>query len=150
MPKWFRITDWLQRILDAIRRRRKPKERVRFGWKLGMPVPKRKPMPLDLTVTNEQKIQVTLNPVTATGRPAPLDGAPEWTVISGNSTLDVASDGKSAFLVSSDDPGDTQFLVKADANLGAGVEEISDTIRLSVEGARAASLGLVAGSPIPK
>lgn len=115
-----------------------------------MPVPKRKPMPLDLTVTNEQKIQVTLNPVTATGRPAPLDGAPEWTVISGNSTLDVASDGKSAFLVSSDDPGDTQFLVKADANLGAGVEEISDTIRLSVEGARAASLGLVAGSPIPK
>lgn len=107
-------------------------------------------MPLEITITNEQKIQVTLTPVTATGRPAKLDGAPEWSVISGDSTLDVASDGKSAFLVSADDPGDTQFLVKADADLGAGVEEVSDTIRLTVEGARAASLGLAAGTAVPK
>jgi len=107
-------------------------------------------MPLDLSITNEQKIQVTLNPVTATGRPAKVDGAPQWSVITGGATLDVAADGLSAFLVSADDPGDTEFLVKADANLGDGVEEISDTIRLSVAGANAANLGLVAGTAVPK
>lgn len=125
-------------------------KRVFFGWKLGLPCCKPKPMPLDLTITNEQKIEVTLAPVTATGRPAVLDGAPEWSVISGNSTLEVAADGKSAFLVSADDPGDTQFLVKADADLGEGKEEISDTIRLTVAGARAANLGLTAGTPVAK
>ena len=149
MPKPFKLPDWLQRIIDAIRGR-KPKDRVRFGWKIGMPIPERKPMPLDLTITNEQKIQVTLNPVTATGRTAKLDGPPTWSVTSGNSTLDVAADGLSAFLVSADNPGDTEFLVKADADLGSGVEEVSDVIRLSVAGARAANLGLTAGTPVAK
>jgi len=107
-------------------------------------------MPLDLTVTNEQKIQVTLTPVTETGKPATLDGAPTWSVISGNSTLDVAADGLSAFLVSADDPGDSDFLVKADADLGSGVVEVSDTIRLHVAGAQAKSLGLAAGPAVPK
>ena len=54
---------------------------------------------LEITITNEQKIQVTLKPVTATGRPAKLDGTPEWSVISGDSTLEVATDGLSAFLI---------------------------------------------------
>lgn len=126
-------------------------KRVFFGWKLGLACCKQQTKPmLELMLTNEQKIQVTLAPVTATGKPAPLDGTPEWSVISGNSTLEVASDGKSAFLVSADDPGDSQFLVKADADLGEGKEEISDTIKLSVAGARAANLGLVAGTPVAK
>lgn len=126
-------------------------KRVLLGWKLGLPCCKRKtPMPLTLEITNEQKIKVTLNPVTDTGRAAPLDGTPEWSVISGGSTLDVASDGKSAFLVSSDDPGDTEFLVKADADLSGEVVEISDVIRLHVAGALAKNLGLVAGTPEAK
>jgi hypothetical protein len=107
-------------------------------------------MPLEITITNEQKVQITLTPVTDTGRPAKLDGKPEWSVVTGDSTLDVAADGLSAFLVSADDPGDTDFLVKADADLGSGVTEISDTIRLSVAGAQAKNLGLKAGQPVPK
>ncbi len=107
-------------------------------------------MPLDLTITNEQKVQVTLNPVTDTGKPAKLDGAPTWSVINGTSTLDIAADGLSAFLVSGDDPGDSDFLVSADADLGSGVTEISDTIRLHVAGAQAKNLGLVAGTPVAK
>jgi len=107
-------------------------------------------MPLELKITNEQKIKVTLTPKTDTGKPAPLDGVPTWEVVSGNSTVVVAADGLSADLVSADDPGDTQFLVSADADLGDGVETISDTIKLTVAGALAKNLGLTAGQPEPK
>lgn len=128
------------------------KRQVHFGWKVGLPSKKEESthMPLDITITNEQKVTVTLKPVTATGKPAPLDGVPTWTVQSGDSTVVPAADGLSASLVSSDTPGDTVFLVEADADLGSGVENIADTIRLSVAGARAANLGLEAGTPEPK
>lgn len=107
-------------------------------------------MPLELKITNEQKIKVTLTPKTDTGKPAVLDGVPTWEVVSGNSTVVAAADGLSADLVSADDPGDTQFLVKADADIGEGVEEISDIISLNVVGATAKNLGLTAGQPEPK
>lgn len=125
--------------------------RVRFGFGVGMPLKKEKQnMPLELKITNEQKIKVTLTPKTDTGKPAPVDGVPTWEVVSGNSTVVAAADGLSADLISADDPGDTQFLVKADANIGEGVEEISDIISLSVVGATAKNLGLTAGQPEPK
>lgn len=145
---WDNLLDRLRRIFGKLKPKRK--KRMLLGWKVGAPIAKTKPMPLDLIITNEQKIQVTLNPVTLTGRAATLDGPAEWTVIEGNSTVELVADGKSAFLVSSDTPGDTQFLVKGDADLGEGKEEISDTIRLSVAGARAANLGLVAKAAVPK
>lgn len=105
---------------------------------------------MQINITNEQQVKVTLTPVTATGRPATLDGAPTWEVISGDSTVTVAENGLSADLISSDLPGDTEIMVRADADLGSGVVEISDIIRLSVAGAQAANLGLVAGEPTPK
>ncbi len=105
---------------------------------------------LEINITNEQQVKVTLHPVTATGKPAPVDGAPTWEIITGNSTVTAAEDGMSADLISGDDPGDTEILVKADADLGEGVVEISDIIQLHVAGAQAASLGLTAGDPTPK
>jgi hypothetical protein len=127
------------------------KRMVRFDYVVGHPKLKEiKHMPLEISITNEQQVNVSLKPVTATGKPAKLDGAPSWTVMSGNSSVKPADDGLSADLISSDDPGDTEVMVKADADLGSGVEEISDTIRLSVIGARAANLGLTAGEPTPK
>lgn len=129
----------------------KPGREIRFAFAVGMPTNKRKVISmLELKITNEQKIPVALAPVTAAGKPAPLDGKPSWSVISGDSTIVVADDGLSAELVSSDTPGDTTYLVEADADLGSGVETISDTIKLSVEGARAANLGLTAGTAVPK
>jgi len=134
-------------LLAALRQRRK---RVSFGFKVGVPQPKDNNMPLELKITNEQKINVTVTPRTDTGKPAKLDGSPSWTVVSGNSQVVVAEDGLSADLVSSDEPGDTIVVVKADADLGEGVEEISDSITLSVIGATAKNLGLSAGAPVPK
>jgi hypothetical protein len=108
-------------------------------------------MPLSLTITNEQKIKITVNPTTQSGKVATLDGPIRVTVVSGDSTS-VAVDGEanSAFLVSSDTPGDTTFLVEGDADLGEGVTLIQDTAALTVQGALASNLGLVAGTAEPK
>ena len=106
-------------------------------------------MPLEITLTNEQKVRLTAIPVTAVGNPAPVDGPVVFSVIAGDSTI-TPIDDFSAFLVSSDTPGDTTYLVSADADLGGGVETIQDTVLMHVEGARAANLGLVLGAPEPK
>lgn len=142
-----RIEDILREILNLIRALF-----VRLEFAVG-PVtnkPRNVTNMLEITITNEQQVKVTLQPVTATGRPAPVDGVPTWETISGNSTVNAAGDGLSADLISEDNPGDTQFIVKADADIGQGVVEISDIITLHVEGAMAANLGLSAGQPTPK
>lgn len=144
---------WLIRIVKVIINifDRQDCSRGRFDYKVGLCKQKeRKTGMLELSITNEQKIPVTLAPKTATGKPASVDGPPSWSVISGSSTVVPAADGLSAELISSDDPGDTEILVKADADLGSGVEEVSDIIRLTVVGARAANLGLVAGEAVAK
>jgi len=105
---------------------------------------------VEITITNEQKVPVSLAPVTQTGKPAKLDGAPKWSVMSGDGTVVPGPDGLTAELVSGESPGDTVYLVEADANLGEGVESIADTITLHVEGARAANLGLTVGTAVPK
>lgn len=124
---------------------------VGFGFKFGLPTLKeRKHMPATVTITNEQKVTATLAPVTATGKPAKLDGIPTWTVQSGDSVVNVAADGLSAEVVSSDTPGDTQILIEADADLGAGVVTVSDILSVTVQGAQAQSLGLTVGEPVAK
>lgn len=107
-------------------------------------------MPLELTITNEQKILLTANPVTAAGRPASLDGALSAQVVSGEATFQAGPNPNQVYLVSGDNPGDTSFVVEGDADLGAGVTLIQDTVVLHVAGALAANLGLQAGTPEPK
>lgn len=122
-----------------------------FTFTFGLPKQKRKGhMPIEKSITTEQEITVTLSPKTDTDKPAKLDGSPTWVTISGNAQIVVAEDGLSADLISSDDPGDTVFMVKADADVGAGVEELSDTITLHSLGATAKNLGLTASEPRPK
>lgn len=100
-----------------------------------------------LTITNEQKITVTLAPTTAAGNPATLDGIPQWTQTVGNSTLEVSEDGMSATLISGPDASNSQFTVTADADLGEGVVNLTDTIDLAVVLASASQLGLNVGTP---
>jgi len=73
-----------------------------------------------------------------------------WTVVSGTCTLAVAGDGLSADVISGDSPGDSEILIEADADLGSGVVTISDTLKVSVAGALARSLGISVGTPVPK
>ncbi len=130
------------------------KRRLRCDWSIGAAVNKTKTEGnkhmLELKITNEQKIEVALTPVTATGKPAELDGPAKFTVLSGEATVETLEGGRSAFLVSGDNPGDSEILVEADADLGEGVETISDIIKLTVLGAKAASLGLTAKEAVAK
>lgn len=127
-----------------------PRRSVGLAFKFGVPTKKeRKPMPVEVSITNEQKIKASLTPTTGSGKPAQLDpnNPPRWSVISGDSLVDPSADGLSASLISSNTPGDTVVLVEADADLGDGVETISDTIKLTVLGAKAQNLGLTLGTP---
>lgn len=145
-----KIQQWLCHLLGC-KKDKKAKAHLQFAF--GLATAKRKASNMvEVTITNEQKVPVSLSPVTATGKPAKLDpkNPPTWEVQSGDSAVVVGGDGLSAELISSDTPGDTVYLVSADADLGDGVETISDLITLHVEGARAANLGLTAGTPVPK
>ena len=106
---------------------------------------------LEVSITNEQKVNITLHPVTATGKPASVDGVPTWAVVSGDGTVAPSDDGLSCFIVSSDNPGDTDVQVSADVNLDPNqVTTISDIIRAHVAGAQAENLGLTADTPVAK
>ncbi len=108
-------------------------------------------MPLELTITNAQKVDVTARPTTGSGKPAKLDGALTVSVQSGDSTVTQDPASPLMFtLVSSDTPGDTVYLVDGDADLGSGVEDIQDTITLHVTGENAKNLGLTAAPPVDK
>jgi hypothetical protein len=103
---------------------------------------------LDLICTNEEKILITVNPMTSAGKPARLDG-PIVVTATGEGIVTMVDD-LHFFVVSGDNPGDTSYLVEGDADLGAGVVSVQDVIVLHVQGAQAQSLGLVAGNPEPK
>ena len=104
---------------------------------------------LEITCTNEEKVKVTVNPVTSTGKPVELDGPIVVEVQSGDGVMAFVDD-TSFYVISGDNPGDTAYLVSGDADLGEGVVTVSDIVMLHVEGAMAKSLGLVAGAPEPK
>jgi hypothetical protein len=143
------IEESLKSIVAILREMAGP--RVRFIYTVGAAQLKEKKMPLDVTITNVQKIDITASPTTGSGKPAKLDGPLKVTVQSGDSTVTQDPANPLMFtLVSSDTPGDTVYLVDGDADLGSGVEDIQDTITLHVTGENAKNLGLVAGSPVDK
>ena len=93
--------------------------------------------------TSEQKVLISLNPVTAAGNPATVDGAPVWTVTEGDCTLEVAADGLSCYLISGAANVVNYITVSADADLdGSEVREISEAIVYAVLAPEATALGL--------
>lgn len=105
---------------------------------------------MNVTLTNEQKVKVTLAPTTASGKPAKIDGIPSWTVESGDATVDVAEDGLSAYIISGEAEGASTVRLVADADLGEGVRNIEEVIDVTVTGAEASALGLTVGTAEPK
>ena len=104
-------------------------------------------MPFEVTLTNEQQVRVTATPTTTGGRPAQLDGSLRASVISGEGSVMTGANDNEVVLVSSDNPGDTSYLIEGDADLGEGVELIQDTVVMHVTGARASNLGIAVGQP---
>jgi hypothetical protein len=102
-----------------------------------------------VTSTNEEKVTIVLNPTTAAGNPATVDGAPVWSIESGDATLEVAADGLSCVIISGAADVVNTISVTADADMGEGVSSISETIVYTVTAAQAAGLG-VSSSVSPK
>lgn len=149
--------DVLDGIIDLVQDIRMHREHtgsaVRFRVNVGPVLPKSKgagPM-LEITLDNEQKVKVTLSPVTKGGKAAELDEPPTWSVAAGTCTVaDVAPDGLSGFIVTGDDPGDSEIVIAGDADLGDGVVTVSEAITVHVNGALAGNLGVTLGQPEPK
>lgn len=128
-----------------------PKMLPVLKFRLGVVSQKEHPKDMEkVTLTNEQKVNVILEPQTAKGKPITVDGPPKWSVVQGDATLEIADDGLSADIISPDVPGVSQILITADADLGAGSQEISTTLEVEIVGARAESLGLKVGTPVTK
>lgn len=99
----------------------------------------------------EQEIDGLCDPRTGGGNPAPVDGPVRWEVLDGNSTLGaISEDGKVAVLRSEDGLGTSHFKATADANMGAGVQEISEIYELVVVAPDAATVGGSFGEPRQK
>jgi len=104
---------------------------------------------LDITSTVEEKVPITLNPKTAGGKPAPVDGAPVWS-FDGTGTVEVAADGLSAFIVSADEPGSGRWKAVADVKLGEEFEAIEIGGTYTYTSANASNLGATVGAAVPK
>lgn len=106
---------------------------------------------MDLKLTVEQKQRVVLAPKTNSGGDANVDGTPTWEVVDGTATVEPESDGMSAWIISSDTPGDiTTFKVTADADRGEGVRNLVGELVLTSTEAEANDLGITLEPPVLK
>lgn len=101
-----------------------------------------------LILTDVQKVTFSVSFVTAKGNPAPVDGAPVWSV-SDATVLSVipAANGLSADVVAVGPLGLSQVSVTADADLGGGVKALVGTLDVQVVASEAASIVINAGVP---
>jgi len=105
---------------------------------------------IEVKITNEQKVLATLAPKSAAGKPAKIDGVPTWEVTLGDATIEVVAGGLSAWLISGDAAAESKILVSADADLGTGVENITQEISLDVSLSKTTDLGLTLAAPVAK
>lgn len=142
--------DRIEAMVKEVLHRLPAQPRLAFHFTVGPTQPKSKgtAMPLEIKMTSEEKVKITATPVTSTGNPAKVDGDVDFTVTSGDCTIERV-DPTSAFIVSGA-PGDSVVTVSADADLGDGVVTITDAITAHVSDPLATSLGLNAEAPVPK
>lgn len=115
---------------------------------------------LPAACTNAEMVTIICTPMTGpapgfpNGRPAELEGALRISVQSGDGTFTQDPLFPLQFkAISGELLADTVYLVEGDANLLLGpdqIDEIQDTVVLTVTGARARNLGLAAGIIEPK
>jgi hypothetical protein len=99
-------------------------------------------------LTDSQKVELTIAPVTAAGNPAPVDGVPEWgssdeTVL----TVEPAADGMTCEAITTGKLGSAQVNVSADVEMDDGVTMLTGTLAIDVLAGQAVSLGVTAGTP---
>lgn len=107
-------------------------------------------MDLPVSLTVEEKVNVTATPKSLSGVTAPVDGNLVWVVENPNIvTLEVSTDGFSAFIVAKA-IGSTVVTVTGDADLSTGVRSINGRVLVTVTHAEATSIEFVADAPVQK
>src|SRR5262245_22912901 len=104
-------------------------------------------MPIEVSMSTEEKVRLAITPLTAGGQPATVDGPAQWTV-EGTCTVQPIDD-TSAWVLSGA-MGDSTISVGVDADLGTGTQPIGDTCLVHVSNPMAASVGLAADAPVLK
>lgn len=109
-------------------------------------------MPIDVSITNKEKVHVKVNPKNDEGGAATLDGPAVFTLIVGDLTLEADADGLGVTIISGDAIGDFGVNAEGDADLTSGIRLLKDTINVHVTQAvkEATDLGLAADAPEPK
>jgi hypothetical protein len=101
-----------------------------------------------VTLTDIQKVALSIAPLDAKGNPAVVDGVPEWIVSDPDLlSLTVEPDGMSAELFALGPLGVGQVTVNADALIGEGVSTITGILDVIVVASQAATVGITAGTP---
>ncbi len=104
-----------------------------------------------LILTDEQECELSVEFKTAAGNPGQVDGVPTWTVSNpGVLSIVVSDDGLQALVRTTGALGDSQVSVSADADLGAGVRNVTAVLDVTVQSAEVVTVGIVAGTPRPK
>lgn len=101
-----------------------------------------------LLLTDSQKCTLTIQPVTAKGKPAIVDGVPQWSTSNPSiASIEPAADGLSA-VVTARGAGETQISVTVDADLDQDeTREISGVLDVQVKASEAVSVAISAGTP---
>lgn len=101
--------------------------------------------PIQVSATDGKRFTLTIAPKNARGRPAQVDGAPEWTS-SDESVCEIApSDDGMSCRVRCLASGTATITCDADADLGAGVVSLSQQCVVTVSPSNATDLGMAAG-----
>jgi hypothetical protein len=104
------------------------------------------------TITSEEKVLMTVTPLTLAGNPATVDGDVQYEVTSGDATVEVVPDtnGTQAYLVSGSPDTLSTIRYYADGDLSEEVAMVEDTVTLTVTQPGVSSLGVTFGTPEPK
>lgn len=120
-------------------------------WIIGPVTQQQKERYVLFKLTDEQKFPLAVSFRTAAGNPAKVDGLPVWGV-SNPDVLDmaVADDGLSAVFSAKGPLGTCQVNLTADADLGAGVKNLTGMFEVEVVSAEASVVVFTPGEPTVK
>lgn len=103
------------------------------------------------TINDSQQILLTAQPVSGKGNPAPIDGPVQWSLISGSQFISLTPvDATSVYAVAIGPIGIATIEASADADLGAGITTITNTVQVEVIGGPAVNLNILPGTPEPQ
>ena len=115
-------------------------------WHVGPIQKKGQAMSIEVSLTTEEQVRLSVTPITAGGQPAAIDGVAQWSVEGDCSVAPI--DATSAWVLAGSLIGDSTVTVSCDADLGEGILSLADTCLVHVGHPQAASLGLAAEAPV--